>query len=234
MSASENPAIGHTLHRYDEELLAIHGTLLQMGGDVITQAKHALAALLERDLDLARAVIERDRAIDLLEIDIDEELVKILARRAPVARDLRLIMAISKAVTDLERTGDKAVKIADRSLQFYQASVKARLPDDLLEGIERFGKTAVRILEEVVQSFACFDLTRTEQVLQNINAMENEFQASLRRLIDLAWRHSGNQANSIGMVFVIQCLDRIVDHSENIAEHLVFLIRGEDIRHADG
>ncbi len=225
---------GHTVHRYDEELLAIHGSLLRMGSDVIAQVKHALAALADRDLDTARAVIARDKNIDALEKEIDEELIKIIARRAPVARDLRLLMAVSKAVTDLERMGDKAVKIAGQCLRFYENGVGMDLNGSLMAELDVFGKIALGVLEEVIGAFAEFSLTRAEGVLRNITTTEMEFQSGLRRLINLVLEDGRNLSASLGVVFIIKCLDRIVDHSENIAEHLVFLIRGEDIRHTEG
>ncbi|MEW6428001.1 MAG: phosphate signaling complex protein PhoU [Thermodesulfobacteriota bacterium] len=223
---------GHTLHRYDEELLAIHGNLLAMGNKVSAQLKNALLALHGRNLEIARAVIAGDQAVDAIEMKIDEDIVKIIAKRAPVARDLRLLMAISKAVTDIERIGDKAVKIAGRTLKIYSGEAARSLDPLLLQGIHTTGQLGIAVFDNVLDAFATFSMSKACMVLDEKVRMDNEFRESLSRLISLVTENADHHGDSLNVVFIIKSLDRVVDHSENIAEHLIYLLKGEDIRHS--
>jgi phosphate transport system protein len=223
---------GHTLHRYDEELLLIHSTLVDMGKKVSNQLKRSLEALDENDLGMASGVIDGDEEIDALEIRIDEEIVRTIARRAPVARDLRLLMAISKTVTDIERIGDKAVKIADRTLHIFASQHNGFPSRELVRDINQAGNIGIKVLDNILEAFATCSLDKARLVLGEKSEMEREFQNTLRRLIKLVMEDSLGIDHTIDLVFIIKCLDRIVDHSENIAEHLIYLIKGEDVRHS--
>lgn len=143
-------------------------------------------------------------------------------------------MAISKTVTDIERIGDKAVKIADRTLEIFSPQSHNFPSRELLRDINQAGNIGIKVLDNILEAFATCNLDKARMVLGEKNEMEKEFQDTLRRLIILVMEDSLDIDHTIDLVFLIKCLDRIVDHSENIAEHLIYLIKGEDVRHSTG
>lgn len=227
--------MGHIVTRYDNEMMEVHAAILGMGAAVIKQIEAAIAALAARDVNSSQKVIDQDKAIDRAEKSVDENILQIIAKRSPVARDLRMLMAVSKVTTDIERIGDKATKIARLTIRLFNKDIHVSPPDEkLFSELEEFGKLAIQIMTKVLAAFQTFDLSMAKEALTRQNDIEQKFHPELRRLMtrtcDMDNMHSIEQA--INVVFIIKAFDRIVDHSVNIAEQLVFLIEGEDVRHS--
>ena len=244
---------GHTVHRYDGELSHLHMLLLEMGGLVADQIRLAVEAVGNRDTDAARRVLEREREVDSLEVKADEEIVSVIARRAPVARDLRVIVSISKAVADLERVGDEATRIAGMALKLYEPGGEdpARHPHfgrrasdrhlqdtgehfgpsaALLRDIHTMGRLAVRMLDEALQAFDALSAEQAEQLIRGHGELEAEFQSSVRRLATFILEDPRTLGHAINIVLVVKALEHIGDHARNLAEYVIYLVRGKDVR----
>jgi phosphate transport system protein len=224
------PMEGHTVHRYDGELNNLHLMVLEMGGLALEQTRMALQILKEKDLTLAHTVMEHEHEIDEFEVNVDNEIVSVIARRCPVAKDLRVIMAMSKSVTDLERIGDEAARIANIAVNVYDND-RSDPSMHLLRDINTMGKLSLTMLKEALGLFDSLDSTRAEQLLRDHNELDAEFQSSLRRLSTFLLEDARNVGHTVSIVLIIKALERIGDHAKNLAEYVIFLIKGEDVRH---
>lgn len=221
---------GHTAHRYDGELNSLHLQMLELGGLVMDQVNLALKSLRERSATLAQDVLEREHDVDQLEMKIDNDLVAVIAKRAPVARDLRVIISISKATTDLERIGDEAARIANLALAIYDSDTA--LPSKhLMRDVNTMGQLAVAMLHEALDSFDTLDAERASTLVCRENELEIEFQSSLRRLATYLLEDARNVGHAIHTVLMIKSIERVGDHARNLAEYIVYIIKGKDIRH---
>ena len=220
---------GHTIKRYDGELEHLRILVLEMGGLVINQLDDALAAFKARDLGLAQKVVAKDGEVDYLEVHADEEIAKIIAKRCPLSSDLRLVMAVSKSVSDLERIGDEAVRIAGLAIQLFGGE-SSDPNSQMLRDINRIGDMALSGLRSAVEIFDVWDEEKALQVIENHRAMEEEFQADLRHLLTYVLEDYRNIGFAISVVIVIKALERIGHHAQNLAEYVVFQVYGEDIR----
>jgi phosphate transport system protein len=221
---------GHTVHRFDGELSHLHMLLLEMGGLVLDQLRGALQALSSKDTEFALKIIDRDNDVDSLEVQTDREVLKIIARRTPVARDLRTVMVCSKAVTDLERAGDEASRIAKLALPLLEGNGPDP-SDNLLRDIPRIGQLSTTMLEDSLAALDRLDIAIAEKIAAGHPQLDAEFQSSLRRLATFIMEDSRNVGHAIRVVLIIKALERIGQHSTNIAEQIIYLIRGEDVRH---
>lgn len=221
---------GHTAHRYDGELNNLHLQMLELGGLVLDQVNLALRSLRERSATLAQNVLEREHDVDRLEMQIDNDLVAVIAKRAPVARDLRVIIAISKATTDLERIGDEAARIANLALAIYDSDTA--LPSKhLMRDVNIMGQLAVAMLHEALESFDTLNAERATALVCEENELEIEFQSSLRRLATYLLEDARNVGHAIHTVLMIKSIERVGDHARNLTEYIVYIITGKDIRH---
>lgn len=221
---------GHTVQRYDGELNNLHLRVVKMGGLAVDQLKLALRALQEKDLQAAETVIQREHEIDEMEIATDDEIITVIAKRSPVARDLRVVMSISKAITDLERVGDEAARVAHLAHDIY-GSERSVPSQQLLRDVATMGRVALDMLEEAVHSFDRLDLERARRIAANHGELDQEFQSCLRRLATFLLEDARNVGHTIQAVLAVKALERIGDHARNIAEYVVYLVSGEDIRH---
>lgn len=220
---------GHTIRRYDGELNHLHYLVLEMGGLVLLQVREALEALRTRDLDLAHKVIDRENQVDLAEVKADAEIVQLIARRGPVGSDLRLVFAVSKSITDLERVGDEAAKIANLTLQIFGAGSDPNC--QLLRDTGIMGVLAVSSLEKALQVFDQWNEDQAAAIVASHAELDAEFQAGLRRLMTFIMEDSRNVGYAVSIVLIIKALERIGDHSCNLAEYLLYQVGGEDVRH---
>jgi phosphate transport system protein len=224
------PLEGHTVQRFDGEMSNLHMLTIEMGGLVLDQVKRALEALEQEDADIAREVIIRDQDVNELELKTDEQIVTLIARRAPVALDLRAIMAMSKSICDLERIGDEACKIASAVITIYD-SEQSNPSYQLMRDVQKMGKLAARMLRQALEAFDEMDLNKAEALTNEHYELGAEFQAGLRHLMTFILEDSRNVGHAVNAVVVAKALERIGDHSRNLAEYIIYIIKGIDIRH---
>jgi phosphate transport system protein len=221
---------GHTVKRFDGELGALHMRVLEMGGLVADQIRLALKAIKDKDLKLAHKVIERDIQVDDLEVTVDMEIASVLARRCPVAKDLRMVLAVSKAINDLERMGDEALKIASQAISMYDSD-SADPSSVLLRDIHTIGTQALHILNLTLDTFDNLDVDEAEAVVNSCVDLDVEFQCSFRRLATFIIEDARNLGHTIKVVSIIKALERIGDHAKNMSEYVIYIVSGEDVRH---
>ena len=215
----------HTVKQFDAQLANLRNLVLEMGGLVEDQIKNAVKSLDDEDLTLAREVIARDQIINGLQVKIDEDTITLIATRQPVGSDLRLIMSLSKAVTDLERIGDEAEKIARMTIKTYDV-VSSPPSAKLLRDVTPMAKLATDMLHGCLDALARVDVEMAVNVARGDDNLDQEFQSALRRLIT----YMMEDPRTI-VLFIIKALERIGDHAKNIAEYIIYLVKGKDVRH---
>ncbi|MBK7658436.1 MAG: phosphate signaling complex protein PhoU [Betaproteobacteria bacterium] len=218
----------HTSKRYDAELETVRSHVLQMGGLVETQITAAIEALATGNLQLADQVVADDHRVNSLEVKIDEECAHIIARRQPAAQDLRMIMTVIKMITDLERIGDEAEKIA-RMTKLIYASERLLLPR--FAEIKVAAGYALDMLKKALDAFARVDLAAAAAVVKQDRLLDDQFRGILRQLITFMMEDARTISTSIEILFVAKALERIGDHSKNMSEYVVYLVKGKDVRH---
>jgi phosphate transport system protein len=224
---------GHTVHRYDGELNHVHTLMLEMGGLCHQQVKKALNAVSKRDTTIAQEVLHREAEIDQLELKIDQEIATIFAMRCPVAQDLRILMSFAKAVTDFERIGDEAARIADITLQIYENDTS--YPNKhMMRDIKSMGKLALETLTEGLEVFDSLDINRAEQLASADEDLDEEFRSALRRQTTFVMEDGRNLGHGINIVLITKAFERIGEHAVNLAEYVIYTIKGKDVRHQSG
>ncbi|TCO83702.1 phosphate transport system protein [Plasticicumulans lactativorans] len=220
---------GHTVKRYDQQLGNLRSLVLEMGGLVEDQITRAVQALQDEDLVAAREVVARDHVVNGFDVRADEEVVNLLALRQPVGSDLRLILSMAKTVTDLERIGDEAEKIARMTARMYDGT---NIPHaKLLRDVASMAKLAVAMLHGALDALARMDVATALAIAKGDDELDGEFQSSLRRLATFMMEDPRTIGHAIDAIFIIKALERIGDHSKNIAEYVVYLVKGKDVRH---
>ncbi len=224
------PTEGHTVKRYDAELSHLRGQVIEMGGLVLDQVNKAIRALTTQDLDAAAHVMDRDHLIDDFEVETDQEVVNLIARRQPVANDLRMVIATSKAIAELERVGDEAVKIARMVMVIY-GSDENQPSKPLLRDVYIMSRQATLLLRESLDAFDRLDVDRTAEILQSDEDLDEDFKSALRRLTTYVMEDHRTLGHAMNILTIIRALERIGDHAKNIAEYVVYQAVGKDIRH---
>jgi phosphate transport system protein len=217
----------HISRRFNEDLEGIRTRALQMGGFVEQQLSNAVDALVEGDSELGDAVARGDHKVNEMEVSIDEECSRILATRAPAASDLRLIVAIIKTITDLERIGDEAEKIG------YIASRLATMerPADRYREIKHLGRLAHQMVHDALDAFARLDADAALKICREDRVLDDEFEAIQRQCITFMMEDPRTIRRALEVVWVARALERIGDHAKNICEYVVYMVHGKDIRH---
>lgn len=218
----------HTSRQFDAELEGVRARVLQMGGLVETQIMSALEALGSGNLDLADQVIADDHRVNALEVAIDEECAHVIAHRQPVASDLRMIMAVIKTITDLERIGDEAAKIA-RMTKLIHANDRLTAPR--FPEVKFVGNIAVDMLKRSLDAFARLDVMAATQVVKQDRLVDDQFRSILRQLITFMMEDARTISSSIEILFIAKAIERIGDHAKNMSEYVVYLVKGKDVRH---
>ena len=220
----------HTVKRYDQELDDLNALVLKMGGMVQEQVGNAMEALREEDVELARTVIARDHLVNFMEVQADEQAVNLLALRQPMGKDLRTIMSLGKTVTDLERIGDEAERIARMTIQIYESG--AVVPGNmLLRDTFTMARLAKGMLQDALDSLARLDVDKALEIAQFDAELDSEFQSALRRLATYLLEDPRNVGHTLNVTFVLKALERVGDHAKNIAEYVIYLVKGKDVRH---
>jgi phosphate transport system protein len=217
----------HISQQYNIELDEVKTHLLQMGGMVETQVQEAISALIEADSAKANMVVATDRKINSMEVSIDEECARILARRQPAASDLRLVLAVTKTITDLERIGDEATKIARRAIDL---SEEGMAPRGYVE-IRHIGEQVCKMVQEALDAFARLDAEQALRVAQHDKAVDLEYNTAMRELVTFMMEDPRSISRVLNVLWSLRALERIGDHARNIAEYVVYLVKGKDVRH---
>jgi phosphate transport system protein len=218
----------HLSKQFDLELEHIRTRILQMGGLVESQLQTAIDAFSSGDLETMQQVVEGDREVDANEVGIDEDCTLLIARRQPTARDLRLVMAVSRIVTDLERIGDKAAKIANKSRKLHAVACQ-RIPR--LSEIRHCARLAIEMLQSALDSLARMDIDTARQAIGADKAIDAAFNAILRQLITYMIEEPRTISEALDIIWVVKAIERVGDHASNIAENVIYIVSGEDVRH---
>jgi phosphate transport system protein len=219
----------HLSTQFDAELNSVSSRVLEMGGVVESQLRHAMHALAHYDGDAARKVVEIEPQVNAMEVEIDRDLSSIIARRQPTARDLRLLMAISKTTANLERVGDEADKIARMVQSIIGKSGPARaLPSSDLRVA---GELAAGLLRKALDALARLDTESALAILKEDNLIDKEFDGFVRKLITYMMEDPRTISASLDLLFVAKAIERIGDHAKNIAEFIIYVVKGADVRH---
>ena len=218
----------HFSKQYDQDLEGLRSRVLQMGGLVEAQILAAVDAFVGGSQGLIDQVIASESKVDEFEVNIDNDCSQIIARRQPAASDLRLIMAISKTVTDLERIGDEAEKIARMSRQIHE---QGRMQMQQFAGIRHAAAIAVAMLRQGLDAFARLDAVEAAKVIREDRAIDSEFRSILRQLITFMMEDPRTISTALEIVWVAKAVERIGDHAKNIAEYVIYIVRGTDVRH---
>lgn len=223
---------GHTVKGYDVDLAGLRIKLLEMGGVVLDQVRRAVAALAKGDEAAGRAVLAREEQVNACELQMDEDSITLIARRQPMGSDLRAIISIARAVTDLERVGDEAKRIAYVALGAKDKH-KARLSGQLARDALHMARFACDMLRDALDSFDRMEATRAVEVARRDAELNVEFQSAVRRLVTHAMEDPRRLAAVLEAVTVLKALEHVGDHAKNIARHVLYLVEGRDVRHDD-
>lgn len=218
----------HTLKQFDTELEEIRSRVLQMGGLVEEQITQALEALISGNVTLARQVMENDHRVNALEVAIDEDCSTVIARRQPAAKDLRMVMTVVKTITDLERIGDEAAKIARMTRAIYESD-RPTVPRT--SEIQHVADIALGMLRTSLDAFARLDLTVAAKVVRQDEQVDKAFASILRQLITFMMEDPRTISHAIEILFIAKAIERIGDHAKNMSEYVVYLVKGKDVRH---
>jgi|TARA_R100000005_G_C5003879_1_gene212661 phosphate transport system protein len=221
----------HISAQFNAELESVKNHLLEMGGLVEQQIGKAVESLLSRDSGLAEEVIAGDEQVNELEINIDEECSRILARRQPAASDLRLVLAISKVTTDLERIGDEASKIARQAVKSVEEGGSSA-GSSFVE-IRHIGNHVSDMLRRSLDAFARLDVDMAVQTVIADREVDSEYASAMRSLVTFMMEDPRTIGPVLGQMWSLRSLERVGDHASNIAEHVIYLVRGLDVRHVE-
>jgi phosphate transport system protein len=218
----------HISKQFDMELETIRTRVLQMGGLVEQQILAAIDALMSGDIAKFDKVIAEDALVNSMEVTIDDDCQHIIARRQPAASDLRIIITVIKTITDLERIGDEAQKIARMGKTIYQ-SERYQMPR--FREIRKMAEVALAMLRRALDAFARLDATAALELAEEDMRLDDDFAAELRQLITFMMEDPRTISMSIDTLFISKAIERIGDHAKNISEYVVYLVKGKDIRH---
>jgi phosphate transport system protein len=219
----------HISKRYNKDLESVRNSVMRMGGLVESQLSKAISAIVSGDSELGLKVAEDDYKVNLLEVEIDEECSRILATRAPTAGDLRLIVAIVKTITDLERVGDEAEKIG------FLASKLATMdrPPDSYRELKSLGNHVLDMLRGAMNAFARLDVPASYEIVRMDDLVDEEYDAITRQCITFMMEDPRTIKRSMNITWAARALERIGDHAKNICEYVIYMVEGRDVRHTD-
>lgn len=217
----------HISRQFNEELEEVRSKVLRMGGLVEDQMEQALRALIGNDNELAREVIRNDVRVNALEVEIDEECARIVARRQPAASDLRLVMAVIKTITDLERIGDEVKRVA----KMVHDELEGALDEGIRQELEHMGELVKRMLHDVLDAFARTDANAAVEVARMDNKVDVKYQVITRQLMTHMAEDPGQIPTVLKVLWAARAMERMGDRCENISEYVIYLVLGKDVRH---
>lgn len=219
----------HISKQFNHELEELKTHLMAMGGLVERQIQEAVAALLDGDSRLAERVRDNDKAVNDLQVKIDEECTRVLARRQPAASDLRLVLAVIRATSDLERIGDEASKIARNALALTENGHGAK---GFVE-VRHISEHVRKMLRDALTAFARFDIDLALTVVREDDSVDSEYTSAMRSLMTFMMEDPRSITSVLSVMWILRALERIGDHADNLAEYVIYLVKGLDIRHID-
>lgn len=217
----------HISRSFNAELADVRDKVLRMGGLVDEQLKNAVKALSGGDYELAEKVIENDHEVNAMEVEIDEECIRIIALRAPAAMDLRLVVTVIKTITDLERIGDEAERVARMTVE----AEAGNLDQFTLGELEHMGDMVRRMLEQALDAFARNDAELALETTHLDKDVDRKYQALTRQLMTFMAQNGRNISSCLAALWAARALERIGDRSRNICEYVIYLVGGKDVRH---
>ncbi len=220
----------HLSTQFDTELSGISTRVLEMGGLVESQVAQAVYALTHFSDETASQVLVLEETVNSMEVEIDRDLSSIIARRQPTARDLRLLIAISKTIANLERVGDEAARVARTVQRLINTGVSSRLRLPVSD-LKFESELAIAQLRKALDAFARLDVERALEVLKQDDQIDQEFEGLMRKLITFMMEDPRTISSSIDLVFVAKAIERVGDHAKNLAEQIIYIVKGTDVRH---
>ncbi|NKB35441.1 MAG: phosphate signaling complex protein PhoU [Pseudomonadales bacterium] len=217
----------HISKQFNAELEDVKNHMMEMGGAVEKQLNDALASVVNADSGLGSRIVKEDDEIDAMELKIDEEASLILARRQPAASDLRLVLAIIKTVRDLERIGDESAKIAKMGIKL---SEEREFPEGFVE-FKHLGESVTTLVSQALDAFARYDAEAALAVAQGDADVDKEYRSATRSMITYMMEDPRSISRVLNLLWALRALERIGDHAKNIAEHVIYLVKGMDVRH---
>lgn len=221
------PIHTHISRQFNSELEDIRSRVLQMGGLVEQQIEQAINALAKGDTGLAEEVVTNDYKVNKMEVTIDEECNQIIARRQPAAGDLRLVVAVIKTITDLERIGDEAEKIARMAARLAS---EERPKNNYME-IQSLGNHVRQMVHDALDAFARLDTVAALRVAREDELVDREYEGVLRQMITFMMEDPRSISRMLNVIWAARALERIGDHASNICEYVIYLVKGKDVRH---
>jgi phosphate transport system protein len=218
----------HLSSQFDSELNGVSSRVMELGGMVESQIHQAVYALAQFDAEAADRVMETETRVNAMEIEIDRELSSIIARRQPTARDLRLLIAISKTTANLERVGDEANKIARMVKSIIQSGSARALPST---DLRIAADMASGLLRKALDAFARLDTAAALTILKDDDLIDKEFDGFVRKLVTYMMEDPRTISASLDLLFLAKAIERIGDHAKNIAEFIIYIVKGADVRH---
>ena len=220
----------HLSTQFDNELSGISTRVLEMGGLVESQVAQAVYALANFNDEVAGQVLKEEERVNAMEIEIDRDLSSIIARRQPTARDLRLLIAVSKTIANLERIGDEAARIARTVQRLLNAGMSSRLRLPVAD-LQFESELAIKQLRKALDAFARLDVDAAVDVLRHDDQIDQEFDGLMRKLITYMMEDPRTISSAIDLVFVAKAIERVGDHAKNLAEQIIYIVKGTDVRH---
>ncbi len=218
----------HLSTQFDAELSSVSTRVMELGGLVESQIRQAIYALSQFSVEVANEVVANEARVNAMEIEIDHDLSSIIARRQPTARDLRLLIAISKTTANLERAGDEAAKIARMVLSIIHSGAPRNLPS--LE-LRVAADLASNLLNKALDAFARLDVHAAVAILKEDDVIDREFGGFVRKLITFMMEDPRTISPSLDLLFLAKAIERVGDHAKNIAEFIIYVVKGADVRH---
>lgn len=217
----------HISHKFNEELENVRSQVLKMGGLVEEQLSQAVQALVSSNVELAREVVANDYRVNALEVAIDEECTRIVARRQPAASDLRLVMAVIKTITDLERIGDEAKRVA----RMVAEEMNGTLNEEVRQELDHMGGLVGEMLHQVLDAFARMDVDMAVEVVHKDNKVDAKYGSITRQLMTYMAEDPRSIPLILNILWAARSMERMGDRCQNIAEYIFYLVHGRDIRH---
>jgi phosphate transport system protein len=217
----------HISRRFNEELESVRSRVLHMGGIVEGQLSNALKVLVDRDTELAKEVIHTDASVNSLEVEIDEQCTRIVARRQPTASDLRLVITVIKTISDLERMGDEAKRVAIMA----RNDMGDALEDDVRADLEFMGELVREMLRQVLDAFARTDVDMAVTVVKADKKVDKKYKKIVKQLIQRMAKDPQAIPSVMNVMWAVRSLERLGDRCQNIAEHVIYMVLGTDVRH---